>query len=148
MQERAGDLWLVDGDARVITTNGTLKADGRGVMGRGVAKQATERYPMLARRLGRQLIARGNHVSVLLPGDEMTRPLVTFPVKHQWQDRASLDLIARSARELVALTTAKGWQTVVLPRPGCGNGGLDWWQVSLLLAPLLDDRFVVVERPA
>jgi hypothetical protein len=31
-----------------------------------------------------------------------------------------------------------------MPRPGCGNGKLDWRVVRLILRPYLDDRFTVV----
>ncbi len=37
---------------------------------------------------------------------------------------------------------------VYLVRPGCGNGQLKWEDVKPLIAPILDDRFIVVERPA
>ena len=42
------------------------------------------------------------------------------------------------------LATLLKWQVVVLPRPGCGNGRLDWFLVERTIAPWLDDRFVVV----
>jgi len=71
-------------------------------------------------------------------------------VKHHWRERADLILIERSARELVDFVTdlwERGPATICLVRPGCGNGGLDWKDVRPVLAPLLDDRFMVVERP-
>jgi hypothetical protein len=37
-----------------------------------------------------------------------------------------------------------GLQTILLPRPGCGNGQLDWAQVGPAIAPLLDDRVTIV----
>jgi hypothetical protein len=65
-----------------------------------------------------------------------------------WDQWADLDLIGRSADELVALTTRYGWQTVVLPRPGCNNGKRDWEkEVRPILLPILDDRFLVVTAP-
>lgn len=51
-----GDLWeeLLKGnhDAVLIPTNGFVKKDGMAIMGAGVAKQACERYPGIARKLG------------------------------------------------------------------------------------------------
>ena len=62
-----------------------------------------------------------------------------------------LQVIAESlewyAEELVALADAQGWGEVVLPRPGCGFGGLGWDEVGPLLVPRLDDRFLVVRWP-
>jgi hypothetical protein len=38
------------------------------------------------------------------------------------------------------------WQRVVLPRAGCGNGGLNWeMAVRPVLADILDDRFIALE---
>lgn len=145
MREIAGDLWVLPGDARCITTNGTRKKGDRGVMGRGVAKQARDRYLGLERRLGRHLLRWGNHVGVLIDaGEDALMPLVAFPVKHEWHQAADIELIKQSCLELVVLADVRGWGTVLLPRPGCGNGHLRWANVEVVLRPRLDDRFVVV----
>jgi hypothetical protein len=54
---------------------------------------------------------------------------------------------ARFTGELLALAERSGWPRVVLPRPGCGGGGLAWKDVKPLLAPVLDDRFIVIQHP-
>jgi hypothetical protein len=145
MREAVGDLWVLGGDARCITTNGTLTKTGRGVMGRGVALQAKSRYLGIEKRLANHLRLQGNHVGVLLEvGEDVSVPLVVFPVKHQWHEHADLNLIKQSAEELVALADRRGWQEVLLPRPGCGNGHLSWALVEKIVRPRLDDRFVVV----
>jgi hypothetical protein len=145
MIETTGDVWdLAEGaDALCITTNGTIKADGRGVMGRGVARQALDRYPGLDARLGRHLTANGNVVGGLLD-DHGLCPLVAFPVKHAWHEPADLDLIAKSAEALMVYIDRQGWTTVLLPRPGCGNGQRSWAEVKPLIELVLDDRVVVV----
>ena len=145
MREELRDLWsysIDDCDARVITTNGTVKASGRAVMGRGVAKQAKDRYIGIEKLLGMVLKTQGNHVEILI---HKPLALVMFPVKHEWHELADLELIAQSARELVSFADVMGWKRVVLPRPGCGNGGLKWEsQVRPILLSVLDDRFTVV----
>jgi len=152
MTEHHADLWLTgrDADAVCITTNGSL-VDGRrrGVMGRGCAKQAADRYAAdhqinLPYVLGRHLKKYGNHTGVLLPPPPYT--LVMIPVKHEWSEPADVELIRRSLAELVVLTDTLGWDRVVLPRPGCGSGGLDWDADGLrtACAAILDDRFMVV----
>lgn len=148
MIERVTDLWSTPCCARCITTNGTIKTGGRGVMGRGTALQAKRRLAGLEITLAAQLRQHGNHVAVLsYTGSKAAPvPLVMFPVKHQWYDDADLDLIRQSAQELLVLATVRGWQTVLLPRPGCGNGQRTWTEVEPILAPILDDRFVVVSR--
>lgn len=136
------DLWTTPCDARCITTNGTIKANGRAVMGRGTALQATAHYPGIRQIQHRALVGWGNVPCILLPDE---RPmLVSFPVKYDWWLAADLGLIAKSAQALVGLADGAQWQTVLLPRPGCGNGQRTWAEVVPILAPILDDRFVVV----
>lgn len=146
MIEQTIDLWTAgaDADAVVITTNGTITGRGLGVMGRGCALEATQRWPRLQRRLGFYLKTYGNNVGILMPPPPMT--LVVFPVKHAWMEKADLVLIDRSVKQLVDLTTRLRWDHVVLPRPGCGNGGLTWEAVRPVLVDQLDDRFLVVSQ--
>jgi hypothetical protein len=141
MIEIVGDIWAYLGSAViVITTNGQLTGGGKAVFGRGVARQAGERFPDLGNRLGRLLAAGGNHVHYL--GDS----IVSFPVEDTPWSLPDLRLIARSARELRELADQNGWQRVVVPRPGCGGGGLLWRDVKPLLAAELDQRFIIISQ--
>lgn len=139
MREARGDMWALPADVRAVTTNGIVKSNGAAVMGRGVALQAQAHFHGCDLVLGQLLQEGGNHVHVLC------EDLVSFPVKHHWRDPADPELIRRSAHELVALTDAHGWQRVVVPRPGCGAGQLHWSEVRAIIAPIFDDRFVVVD---
>ena len=151
MRERPGDIFALHAstDAICLTTNGSVTHSGHAVMGRGVALQATYKYPKIRIVLGGLLRAKGNHVFVLYNMAAGAPAIVSFPVKHTWTHRADVNLIIRSAAELVLLTDAMAWQEVVLPRPGCGNGGLDWERdVKHRLEAILDSRFLIVDRAA
>lgn len=141
MLEVPGNLWTMYsmGEYIAIPTNGTVNVRGTAVMGRGVALEAKEHIPRLAKRLGADLMQYGNHVRAY-PDIR----LFTYPVKHHWNQSADLELIERSAHELIAVSFGL---TVYLPRPGCGNGWRSWVEVQPILAPILDDRFVIVELP-
>lgn len=142
MIEVRGNLWTYRADCRVITTNGTVKRNGECVMGRGCAAEAKQRWPEVPRALGFLIGTGGNHV-YRLPSYVGILNLYSFPVKHHWMQKADLDLIRRSAEELlVAVET--GPLVVVLPRPGCGNGSILWSDVRPVIAPILDDRFHVI----
>ena len=60
------------------------------------------------------------------------------------QVSSEMSLIEQSCRELVELTDYKGWQKVVVPRPGCGGGGLEWEEVKTILERHFDERFHVI----
>jgi hypothetical protein len=142
MLETVGDIWEhADlGGIIVITTNGSLTRDGRAVFGRGVARQAALRFPGIAEKLGGLLAEQGSHVFDLGCG------MVSFPVEETAWSQPDLRIIARSAEELRQLADRSGWQRVVVPRPGCGGGGLAWRDVEPLLAPWFDERFVVISQ--
>lgn len=142
MREARGNLWKLDSDLVVITTNGFVKNNGEAVMGRGCALEARQQYPNLPAQLGERLTRFGNHVHVFLLPDDYW--LATFPVKHNWFERADPELIWRSAYELVDQVSAGNFKQVVLPRPGCGNGLLRWEDIRHRLDEILDDRFTVV----
>jgi hypothetical protein len=149
MIEVVGNLWTYktpdgrDPDVRVITTNGTVKKNGECVMGRGCALEAKQRWPHIAETLGRFLNKFGN-----VPFQLMLHPeiLWTFPVKHNWHEKADITLIEQSARRVVRMVNDDFDEqlVVVMPRPGCGNGGLRWEDVKPVLEPILDDRFHVI----
>ena len=141
MLETVGDIWEYSGRGVIaITTNGSVTRDGRAIFGRGVAKQAALRFAGLAEILGRRLSEQGNHVYDLGNG------IVTFPVEETPWSQPDLRIIARSAEELRRLADRSGWERIVVPRPGCGGGGLSWQDVRPLLETCLDHRFLVISQ--
>jgi hypothetical protein len=141
MFETVGDIWkYAETGVISITTNGSLTPDGRAIFGRGVARQAALRYPGLADKLGGLLAEKGNHVFDLGCG------IVTFPVEETPWSLPDLRIITRSALELRLLADHSGWQQIVVPRPGCGGGGLAWKDVKPLLESCFDRRFLVINQ--
>lgn len=143
MKTKRCDMFLEPADAIVLTTNGTTKKNGDAVMGRGVALQAARSWYGLQKLLGKKIAAKGNRVRLLtktnaaLPYLSLPRKndplivavpwhIVSFPVKHNWYDKADLELIETSCKQLKKLVERKGWKRILLPRPGCGNGSLSW----------------------
>jgi len=151
VKEVVGNLWDYhkQGHWIVITTNGTIKANGEAVMGRGIALQAKRRFSWISSELGRALKGVGN--TVYLAG---TCRIICFPVKHNWWEAGDLSLIEESCKQLVyqrgtvlpRLMDSGWWKPIYMVRPGCGNGQLDWEDVKSILERYLDDRFVIVER--
>jgi hypothetical protein len=144
MLEVKGDIWRCHGSGEwvVVTTNGATRRDGACIMGRGVALQAAQLYPKLPFELGDRIRMFGNLVFLF---DD--RKIASFPVKYSWEQKADLKLIESSARQLSVHVREKEIPVIYLPRPGCGNGRLDWErEVKPVLSKILNDRFVVLEK--
>ncbi len=142
MREIFGNLWDYHGQAVIgVTTAGQVSRKGECIMLRGCARQARERFPDLPKKLGELIRAHGNHVFYLGKG------IFNFPVENSPFEVPDFRLIERSCRELVVLTDREGWARVVLPRPGCGGGGLEWSSVRPILERYLDERFLVIAPP-
>lgn len=139
MRELVGDLWDFLGQAPVcITTSALVSRSGQASMPRGCARQARERFPELPQILGGLIRQHGNHVH------ELGRGLLSFPVEQTPFEVPGLGLIECSCQELLALTEQRSWPQVVVPRPGCGGGGLAWSEVRPILQRYFDDRFWVI----
>lgn len=172
MLEAYGNIWDLapDFDAVVITTNGFVKKNGEAVMGKGIAKEAAQRYPELPKLLGKAIQTFGNVVWAINFSEDGSEPwIITFPVKPivgpngepGWRVSADLDLIKTSFIYLTGMSPNEDIvgvinninrhpdvrfhiSNVILPRPGCGNGKLEWEDVKPLAEQYLDDRFTVV----
>jgi hypothetical protein len=142
MIELTGNLWNYHAASIpiCITVNGAIRRDGACVMGRGLAKQAAQKFPQLPYTIGMLFKQREGMRVCALPEYCM----FTFPVKYHWSDTGDLDLIELSGFQLKELVDGEKFETVALPRPGCGNGRLKWEDVKPRLH-MLDDRFEVVE---
>ena len=143
MRRVKGNIWDFYNQNSIIAipTNGTVKRNGEAVMGRGVALQARKKFPDLPEGLGACIKRYGNRV-VILDGPTKLRKMVSFPVKHNWWEKADLKLIEESAKQLASLCPQ---EEIYLPRVGCGNGKLDWKDVKPILEKYFDDRFIIVE---
>lgn len=136
-----GDLWQLHDEGAIvaITTGGLVSRKGACAMPRGCARQAKDRFPGLAEQLGRLITAHGNRVH------DLGNRIVSFPVENSPYETPELAIIDRSCRELVQLTDDKGWQQIVVPRPGCGGGGLDWKDVRQIVSRYFDNRFTLIQ---
>lgn len=140
MREVTGDLWdwHAQGAVIAITTGAAVDKRGRSLMLRGCARQAQDRNPRLREILGSLIVQHGSHVF------DLGNRIVSFPVETTPFENPGLGRIEQSCRELVELADYKGWQQIVVPRPGCGGGGLDWSEVRPVLERYFDRRFLVI----
>ena len=133
-----------------ITTNGFIKKNGQGVLGRGNALAMAQAIPQLPINLGQHIKKNGNCVGPIL------RCVISFPVKPAAGDysqvldkvrymytpeqiipgyhcKASLELIEKSLNQLNELIEKYNLKEVYLPLPGCSNGELKFEEVKSIL---------------
>lgn len=141
---------LKEADALCFTSNGVVKSNGELVMGAGVARAFKIRFPGVAASAGERVRASGNVCQMvdnwLVEPDIRSgffMPLVAFPTKHHWRSKSSMNLILKSAHELMSWVDEHKLSNVYLPRPGVGLGGLQWERVKQQLESVFDDRIVI-----
>lgn len=146
MREIKGNMFniLNNFDVACITTNGMVKKNGCAVMGAGVAKQINQIFPGTDKILGNAINKKGNVVLFILKLGSCK--IMSFPVKHNWWEEADLKLIEKSAKELIDYVDRKGFESILVPRPGCGNGKLYWKDVKKVLDSIFDDRFYIINN--
>lgn len=136
-----GDMWTAydDADLFLITTNSTLKKNGALVMGRGIARQARDRFPGLDVTLGREIArrcgSRGEYGLLVSPRWPAAK-LSAFQVKTDYARPAALSLIRLSAIALLIWCEEHPGAAVHVNCPGIGNGGLARAEVLPLLKSL------------
>lgn len=136
------DIWnFITKGPICITTNGDIKNNGECVMGRGIALEAKTKFPRLPFELGKLILEGDNRVYYFSEYN-----LFSFPVKHHWKENADLTLIELSCKELVSLNYNFKFKRIFLPRPGCGNGKLDYKNVKPVLEKYLDNTYFIINK--
>lgn len=138
MIEIFGNIWNIDCDVRCITTNGCLSTSGHAIIGKGIALSAKLKYPGIEIELGLLIKRFGNNVF------ELSNRLASFPTKNNWRDKSDLDLIQKSCHQIVDIANKKKYSKIVIPRPGCSNGQLEWSLVKEAIKDILDNRFFII----
>lgn len=163
MKEIVGNVFdlCIDGetDSICITTNGIVGATGLATMGAGVAGEAARRWPSVRKNLGKALKAFGNKpfvIGMINKENQFLDPIVkdisnknykclvwSFPTKDDFRYNSKIDLIKQSCHLMVKAANKLDLKRIMLPRPGCSNGKLNWSDVKKEIAPILDDRFYI-----
>lgn len=140
--ELEADKLLDENVTIAITTNGTFQKNGAIVTGAGIADWADE---ITENHFGHGIGTRLNEYKVNIPvlyGNVQKAKFISFPVKHNWWERASITLIQMSMSYILRNWHLWGLANTPLyiPLPGCGNGQLKW--------PVVETALMDVLRPA
>lgn len=158
MREIGGDICsakiLEFADAICVTTNGVVKRSKKAVMGAGCAKVMNEKFEELDYELGEAILKNGHITQIISTRKIVFKQfkkdvsIVSFPTKHVYWEKSDLTLIEASIQQLIKLVDNNPqWKRIILPRPGCQHGRLDWaTEVKPMLEERLDDRFYIISK--
>lgn len=140
-----GSIWdyLSIAKAIVIPTNGFV-VNGKNIMKEGLSLEAKQRYPALPQQIGLALrfkllsapVYKDHKNDVILfhfnskPDYAITRQGLRLP---GFKGKADLELIRNAARQLNNQINTFQYYPVIIPRVGCGCGGLSWEKVKKVL---------------
>ena len=132
MKEIFGNIWNDNIDCICITTNGTVLPNGSNIMGGGIAREAADRVPGIAKKHGDLINKYGHRFQFLdywkRPSDKRLINLWAFPSKRTIDVNSDLDTIEDSLNSLFNVAQAFPSLQWGLPRPGSNLGGLDWYR--------------------
>lgn len=130
-------------DLFCVTANSYVRDDGALTMGAGAAKELRVwmRPQPYADRLGSLVEKECGHLGIygLL---ETAERIALYQTKTHWREDARLDIIGKSAMQLLKWTAKYPRATVHLNYPGIGCGNLDESTVRPIIEELPDTVYV------
>lgn len=119
-----------------------------GVMGKGVAKAFADAFPDIVAPYRLQCrsgqIRPGTSRVYRIPNDPQFRCWAAMATKDHWRDPSQYDWVEAALADLARNARAIDAESIAIPRPGCGLGGLAWERVQPMLEAALRDFRVTV----
>ena len=127
-----GNMLEAETEALVNTVNTV------GVMGKGIALQFKERFPVnfkiyaAACKKGDMLVGK----MLVVKEDTMAgeKLIINFPTKTEWFKKSQYSYIEDGLKDLAKVIEEYSIKSIAIPPLGCGNGGLKWEKVK----PMMD----------
>lgn len=131
MKYITGNLLEAQTEALVNTVNTV------GVMGKGIALQFKERFPVNFKvyadackkgemQVGKMLVVKEH----TLQGEKI---IINFPTKVEWFKKSQYSYIEEGLKDLTKVIEEYKIKSIAIPPLGCGNGGLKWEKVKLMM---------------
>ena len=130
-----GNMLEAETEALVNTVN------TNGVMGKGIALQFKEQFPMNFKiyaaackkgemQVGKMLVVKENTFT----GEKL---IINFPTKTDWFKKSQYSYIEDGLKDLAKVITEYKIKSIAIPPLGCGNGGLKWEKVKPMMVRYL-----------
>lgn len=108
-----------------------------GVMGKGIALEYKNRYPNMFSKYKDLCDKKKLKVGDLMLCNEDDHQILLFPTKENWRAKSKIEYIEKGLKSFVNMYADLGIFSIAFPKLGCGNGGLDWKDVKVLMEKYL-----------
>lgn len=148
MIQRQGDFFSIAEELKpqvlVVTTNNVIRKDGRLTMGAGIALEFREKFAELDREFADLIKDRTPNIYSVREFAGYQAIIYSLQTKFHWKNPSDMSLIIKSCAKLRTFVDDLNIKSVLMTRPGCGNGGLDWDEVYKYIKDIFDSRFTIV----
>lgn len=135
MKYLKGNLLEANTQALVNTVNTV------GVMGKGIALQFKEAFPMNFKIYASACKNKKLQTGQLLVVKEQTlegeKIIINFPTKTEWFMKSKYEYVEEGLKELAKVIEEYNIVSIAIPPLGCGNGGLKWEKVKPMIEKYL-----------
>ncbi len=97
-----------------------------GIMGKGIAKDFKIIYPEMFKQYQQLCENQELTVGKLWLYRTDNKWILNFPTKTTWRQPSKLEYIEAGLKAFVRGYAERGITSIAFPKPGCGNGELDW----------------------
>lgn len=144
-----GDMLSAETEALVNTVNTV------GVMGKGIALQFKDQYPNNFAAYHAACKAKQVEVGKMFVFEEQPmigdkKIIINFPTKKDWKHKSKIEYVESGLKDLAKVIEERRIKSIAMPPLGCGNGGLDWEGVKVLIEKYLSgltDVDIIVYEP-
>lgn len=121
-----------------------------GFMGKGIAYQFKLKYPENNKEYIK--LCRNNQFQIgnIFLHKEENKVILNFPTKDKWRNKSEYSFIEKGLETLKEIIRNNEIDSIAIPPLGCGNGGLKWEKVKILIENYmqelaLEKRIVIYE---
>lgn len=128
---------MLDAEAQaLVNTVNTV-----GIMGKGIALQFKEYFPknfkVYADACKKEEVQTGKMLVVKESTLNGIKLIINFPTKKEWFKKSQYSYVEEGLKDLINVIEEYQIKSIAIPPLGCGNGGLKWEKVKVLLETYL-----------
>jgi O-acetyl-ADP-ribose deacetylase (regulator of RNase III) len=121
-----------------------------GFMGKGIAYQFKQKFPE-NEKYYKAVCKKGEmKIGKILLFQENDKIIANFPTKDRWREKSEYTFIKKGLDDLYEKILSNNIDSVAMPPLGCGNGGLLWNEVKIIIQEKLNNlnSEIIVYEPS